>query len=156
MTDFPYKTGFIIVLGMTFYFSIFGCSGNNDSAAGPGGMDYTYDVFQSDCLPETDSPRSNTERMVLEADGNDLHVKHLNAYYNCGLAYVVDYRFDGTDITGFEADTGAPADCICYFNLESVIYDLKIGTYNVTLLGIPADSIRDTIGVESITIGGPK
>lgn len=86
----------------------------------------------------------------FEVDGDDLHIRHINAFYNCGLNYVVDYVMDGFNITATESDTGQPADCICFFDLESVLYDLDPGVYQVSLIGIYGFELA----TGSVLIGG--
>lgn len=88
--------------------------------------------------------------MVLNVMGNDLHIYHIDAYYQCCLGYAVDYRIDGFEITATESDTGDLCDCYCLFTLESVLYDLEDGEYAVCLIGID----DDTVGIETIIIGG--
>ena len=105
---------------------------------------------QSECLVENEIGDS-TEYMWIELIGNDLHVHHMNAYYQCCLGYKVDFDVQGYSIIAQETDTGELCDCYCYFNLESVLPDLVVtepAEYVVTLLGIEGD----TIGVDTLRI----
>ncbi len=103
---------------------------------------------QSGCLSYAkDDP---TDTVFFEILGNDLYTYHRNAYYNCGLAYLVDYEVSDFTIRATEADTGMPADCICYFNLKSVLYDLPDGEYTVTLV----DIYGVEIGWDTVVIDG--
>ncbi len=105
---------------------------------------------QSDCLSEHDIGDS-TEYMWIELIGNDLHVHHKNAYYQCCLGYDVNFTVQGYSIIAREIDTGEFCDCYCYFNLESVLPGLEITEpceYVVTLLGID----DDTVGVDTLKI----
>lgn len=87
--------------------------------------------------------------VVIEVLGNDLHIHHMHAYYNCGLEYNIDYEIIGNDIAATEYDTGDPAYCYCYFDhLESVYYDLENGEYTVTVIGIEGD----TLAVKTIVV----
>jgi hypothetical protein len=88
--------------------------------------------------------------MYAEAEGNDLHIHHMNAYYNCCIGYQVNYQISEFEITAVEADTGTPCYCLCYFNFESILYDLEDGNYLVRLIGLEGD----TVGVEYVTIPG--
>ena len=91
-----------------------------------------------------------TDTVFFEVVGNDLYTYHRNAYYNCGLAYVVDYEIYDFTIRAAESDTGEPADCICYFNLESVLYDLADGEYDVTLVNVYGQEIAwETIVIDN-------
>ena len=62
------------------------------------------------------------------------------------------WEVEGEHITAFESDTGQLCDCICYFNLEAILYDVnptKVQRYIVTLVGIAGD----TVGVDTLWMG---
>ena len=80
--------------------------------------------------------------------GNDIWVYHDSAYYQCCLDYSVEYVISDSVITGFERDLGDPCNCLCYFNLKSVVYDLPPGTYTLVLIGIAGD----TVGADLVVI----
>ena len=107
--------------------------------------------LSSDCLEMGRAANDSTEYMWAELIGDDLHIHHINAYYQCCLEYAVTFEVDGYAITAFEADTGELCDCYCYFDLEAVLPDLLISTpceYVVTLIGIEGD----TVGVDTLII----
>ncbi len=89
--------------------------------------------------------------MSLNLVGHDLHVNHLNAYYNCCIEYQVAYSIMGNGINIFEYDIGTSCYCICFFDLETIIEDIPTGQYFVTLF----DFAGDTVGFESIEIVPP-
>jgi hypothetical protein len=103
--------------------------------------------FRGDCLPG--GTLLDNGYMILEVIGDDLHVHHMEAAYQCCLEYFVRYEIAERDITAFEYDIGPLCDCICDFNLESVLYDLSPGNYRVRLIGV----YGDTVGVDSVTVG---
>lgn len=89
--------------------------------------------------------------VYIDVLGNDLHITHLQAFYQCCLGFIIDYSFDGNTITAQEADSGDLCDCYCYFDkLESFYYDLDDGDYTVIVIGIEGD----TMAVEDIVING--
>jgi len=93
---------------------------------------------------------SDSDYVSIEVIGNDLHINHMNAYYQCCLGYYVQYDINGSYITAQESDTGMLCDCYCYFNLRSILYDLKIGEYIVTVIGISGDTLTiDTVIVDN-------
>lgn len=94
--------------------------------------------------------RASSGYLSLEVDGNNLHVHHVGANYQCCLMYKVDWYQSGQVLTGLESDTGALCDCYCDFNLESVLLGLPDGAYEVVLIGIEGD----TVGTGSVTIPG--
>jgi hypothetical protein len=106
---------------------------------------YYHDDIRGDCM----SAAQDSGYMVLEAIGDDLHIHHIGAYYNCCLDYAVNYEINGSNITARKFDHGEPCDCLCDFNLETILYDLTAGTYTVTLIGIHGD----IIGVDTVSIG---
>jgi len=153
----------------------FYASGDVNGSCTFNGIDITYFVaylkglqpallFCPDCPPVTSGPRHTEIRgdclgisaledssyMYVEAIGNELHIHHMYATYQCCLEYFVDYQIAGNDITAVEQDFGPPCDCLCSFNLESILYDLAVGEYAVTLIGI----YGDTVGVDTAYIAG--
>jgi hypothetical protein len=103
--------------------------------------------IRGDCVTDP-SDAGDKGHMVLEVINGNLHVHHIGAFYQCCLGYVVEYDIGQDYIFAVEADTGLPCDCICPFDLESVVYNLPEGEYEVTLVGI----CGDTIGVDTVQI----
>jgi len=105
----------------------------------------TYRLTPDDCLDEPDGDNY----MYVEMIGGDLHVFHINAYYNCCLEYRVEFVIDGNNIFAYEYDDGEWCHCDCYFNLESVLYGLPLleyAPYTVTLFGIDGEPVgTDTV-----------
>lgn len=87
-------------------------------------------------LPETAKADGDEEYMYTEADGNRIHIYHVNAYYNCCIGYLVEYRREGFQIQAFEHDTATYlCACLCNFNTVSTLYYMDDGTYTITLWG---------------------
>jgi hypothetical protein len=114
-----------------------------------------HQEYSSGCLTyldkrtgESQAASADSGYLYLEVWGNDLHIYHIGAFYQCCLGYAVDYDIQGFDITATESDTGDLCDCYCDFDLESVLYDLEDGEYIVRLIGIDGD----TVGVQSIVV----
>ena len=103
-----------------------------------------HEEVNSGCLPD----RSGRGEMAVEVDGYNLVINHINAFYQCCLGYKVDYQIFGDEITAMESDTGAPCDCLCWFDLSSKFYNLEEGEYTVTLIGIEGD----TIGTQTVSV----
>ena len=106
-------------------------------------------ALSSGCLTQVTADSS--ESMLVELIGNELHVYHLNAYYQCCLGYQADFKIEGYDIVVQESDTADPCYCMCYFTLEAVmpgLYDLPAGYYTVTLI----DVTGDTVGTDTLSI----
>lgn len=104
---------------------------------------------QDGCLDLMDGGNYQ-EYVIFQVIGHDLSIYHFNAYENCGLEYVVYYVIEGNTIAAYEGDVGPPADCLCYFNLKTTLFDLAEGVYTVCLIKINGD----TLDCAEIEIGG--
>ncbi|HEQ99886.1 MAG TPA: hypothetical protein ENO22_11165 [candidate division Zixibacteria bacterium] len=117
--------------------------------SGPLSNDCIHLEKTGSCLERDLAPDSGY--VYIEVLGNDLHVHHMDAYYQCCLEFFMEYSFEESIITAQETDIGDPCDCICYFDsLRSVYYDLDDGQYTVIVLGI----YGDTMAVEEIVVDG--
>jgi len=106
-----------------------------------------HQEIRGECLM-TDGTDSDTSYMILEVLGGALYIHHVNASYQCCLEYVVHYEITDNHITAREDDVGMECDCICPFNLTSVLYNLPEGEYVVELVGI----YGNTIGIDTVEI----
>ncbi|UCE65867.1 MAG: hypothetical protein JSU85_13560 [Candidatus Zixiibacteriota bacterium] len=151
MKTLKYKNRILLPVIAIFAIWAVNCS-KDDKTSGPHDNDGIVHLdIRGDCLNVPSSAQADSGYMVLEAVGNDLHIHHMDAYYNCCIAYAVDYRIDNFDIAASELDTAdSPCYCDCYFNLESILYNLDHGLYNVALIGIHGD----TVGIDTVTVGG--
>ncbi len=115
--------------------------------------------YSSGCLDNFNPNDDNY--MYAEFIGGDLHIYNINAYYNCCMEYHVEFTIeqdaDGIHILAEEFNIGDYCYCMCYFNLEAVVYNLnpqEITNYFVTLIGIEDDTVSvDTVGVDTVTMG---
>lgn len=118
------------------------------------------EVISPGCTPGTSHSKVDADAgtalddwpgtMYAEVLGNDLYLHHIGAKYQCCLGYLVEFEVDGFNITATESDTGYECDCICEFNLSSVLYDLEAGEYTVALIGIYGQEV----GTETVVIDG--
>lgn len=98
---------------------------------------------------DSDGGPASGRGMYIEAVGNEIHVYHPGAYYQCCLGYYVQYYQYGNHFIGYETDTNEPCDCYCPFDLESIIHNLASGEYIITLYDIDGDLLGvDTAVVE--------
>ena len=107
-----------------------------------------HEEIRGECQP--DIALDDSSYMVLEAIGNDLHIHHMDVIHQCCLEYNVEYFMRNYYITAMERDTGPLCDCICPFDLESVVYDLNPAMYYVTLINFD----NEIVGVDSAYVGG--
>lgn len=91
--------------------------------------------------------------MKTEVVGHDLHIEHLNARLNCCPKFYVEYELADNRITAMENDSLNGCHCLCFRNLESVLYDLEPQQYIVTLVGGKTTPYAgDTVGVDTVVI----
>jgi hypothetical protein len=127
------------------------CSTNEKTSNPPGADEIAHLDIRGDCLNLLSSAQADSGVMILDVCGNDLHIHHVGAFYNCCIAYAVDYEIDNYNITVSESDTAySHCLCDCYFNLKTILYGLDDGHYNVALIGI----YGDTVGIDTVTVGG--
>jgi hypothetical protein len=107
----------------------------------------THHESTGECVWLKDAEPAGT--VYIDVLGNDLHILHLHAFYQCCLGYLIEYSFEGGTITAQEADSGELCDCYCHFDkLESFYYDLADGEYTVIVIGIEGD----TLAVQDIVV----
>jgi hypothetical protein len=114
---------------------------------------------QSDCLgsPLLMNKEENSGfdgKIAVTVDGNDVTITHNDVVYNC--AAVVEFESycpAQNQIALIEHETlpNGAANCICKFNLETKIEDLKPGTYT---LKVYRDSTTYLFGEFEFTISG--
>ena len=140
---------------LTLYIGVCLVALNGCSRKGPGEVssesaEYSHEDIRGDCLDNRLFGGEANGSLILEVHGNDLHMIHADAFYQCCLGYRVEYEIDDFNITAIESDINSPCLCDCHFNLLSILYDLAEGLYVVTLIGIDGD----TVGVDSAFVGG--
>lgn len=82
-----------------------------------------------------DSPTySDPDSIEIIVSGNDITVFHFDAFYNCCLTVTTEVAQDGYVINLHEHEFGDdPCYCLCYYDLETTIYDLEAGTYTISV-----------------------
>jgi len=138
----------IFAVMMTMPYS---CTEDKNTSSNNGIEELAHQDIQSECLNRPATPEPVSGYMVLEVQGNDLEIQHLDAYYNCCIEYAVNYQIEDFDITAYESDAAnTPCFCECYFNLKSTLFDLPNGLYTVTLI----DMEGNTVGADTVSVGG--
>jgi len=141
-----------ILLIFTFIMILpYSCTEDKNPSNNNGIEELAHQDIQSECLNQPASPDPVFGYMVLEVQGNDLEIQHLDAYYNCCIEYAVNYQIEDFDITAYESDAAnTPCFCECYFNLKSTLFDLPNGLYTVNLI----DMEGNTVGTDTVSVGG--
>jgi len=138
----------IFTLMMTLPYS---CTEDKSPSSNNGIEELAHQDIQSECLNQPATPDQVFGYMVLEVQGNDLEIQHLDAYYNCCIEYAVNYQIENFDIIAYENDAAnTPCFCDCYFNLKSTLFDLPGGLYTVTLI----DMEGNTVDTDTVSVGG--
>lgn len=74
------------------------------------------------------------DNIIITVSGNDVTVLHADAYYNCCLNISTQVQQEGYAINLYEDEWGDnPCYCLCYYDLETTIYDLEPGTYTISV-----------------------
>ena len=94
--------------------------------------------------------------LETEVVGNDLTIKHNNAFYNCCPAFYVEYEYEDNNIFVTWRDSLGLCDCICRYNLESTLFDLPEGEYIITLINGGYALSGEIVGVDTVVIGDPE
>lgn len=86
---------------------------------------------QSECLAY---PKAATIESLQDSIGallrdDTLFVTHFDAYYNCCFRITVELDQSGDTLNLFEAPTGDPCRCMCFFDIVSTVTGLTPGYY---------------------------
>ena len=89
-------------------------------------------LIKGDC---TDTPTyPDPDSIIITVSGHNITVLHADAFYNCCLTITTDVAQEGYVINLYEHESGDdPCYCLCYYDLETTIYDLEAGTYTISV-----------------------
>jgi hypothetical protein len=79
---------------------------------------------------------TDTEEFIIKVDGNDVTFIHKNLWANCCSLYEMEVSFDeeNNKIIITERDTSKDkCHCMCLFDLETTINNLKAGDYTMAI-----------------------
>ncbi|MGD8922130.1 MAG: hypothetical protein PVH24_02695 [Candidatus Zixiibacteriota bacterium] len=106
-----------------------------------------FNIESQDTLEEID-PEDTVVHWFTEVTNGNLHIHHLNAYYERYVLYRVYFMVYDDHIQGYEYDNGSDSPIDLYFDLESVLYNVKDGKYAVSVL----DFMGDSLGLDTVVI----
>ena len=97
---------------------------------------------------------AQTDSIYVDIQGDTATIYHTQTYRNCGALFNMDVQMADNHITITEIDTGASADCMCYFDLSVTIAPLDPGYYTADIYSL--ELWGDTLywGSTSFTIEG--
>lgn len=151
MRKIRFKDYLILSVVVSFMMLAGSCTEDKNPSSNSGIEELAHQDIQSECLNQPAISDPVFGYMVLEVQGNDLEIQHLDAFYNCCIEYAVNYQIENFDITAYESDAAnTPCFCDCYFNLKSTLFHLPEGLYTVTLI----DMEGNTVGSDTVTVGG--
>jgi len=91
-----------------------------------------YKGVASDGAPVPVRSRCDSDDSIsCQMRGDTLIVTHHDARYQCCLESRILVHKTGTTLDIVEYDVGQPCDCMCTFDLTTVVSDLPPGTYTV-------------------------
>ena len=78
-------------------------------------------------------PGCGEEEIIAKVEGNNIHITHLNATYNCCPDEIkVTLSAEGNSLKLVEKEIlTTPCDCLCCYNVEAEIAGLMPGGYTV-------------------------
>jgi hypothetical protein len=108
-------------------------------------------MIKGDCTEEP--TYSDPDSIIITVSGDDITVLHVDAFYNCCLNITTEVVQQGYVINLYEDEWGDdPCYCLCYYNLETTIYDLLPGTYTINVY----NDLGEYVGGGTVTIEGGK
>jgi hypothetical protein len=85
-------------------------------------------------IPRASAPPSVDCVEWWHVGGNVLHLRHVNAGFNCCPVIDADIRVEGAAITVEEIEIEGNCDCLCLFDVEYEIHGLASGVYHVVFV----------------------
>jgi len=108
-------------------------------------------LIKGDCTETPTYP--NPDSIIITVSGDDITVLHADAFYNCCLNITTEVVQQGYVINLYEDEWGDdPCYCLCYYDLETTIYDLLPGTYTISVY----NDEGEYVGGGTATIEGGK
>ncbi len=108
-------------------------------------------LIKGDCTEFPTYP--DPDSIIITVSGDDITVLHADAFYNCCLNITTEVVQQGYVINLYEDEWGDdPCYCLCYYDLETTIYDLLPGTYTISVY----NDEGEYVGGGTATIEGGK
>jgi hypothetical protein len=107
-------------------------------------------MIKGDCTEEP--TYSDPDSIIITVSGDDITVLHVDAFYNCCFEITTEVVQVEYDINLYEHTSGDPCYCLCYYDLETTIYDLLPGTYTINVY----NDQGEYVGGGTVTIEGGK
>ncbi len=127
------------ILGLVFFLVMCSKTKNpvKDSVEEPSG--FRFESTQSGCIGgsgESTGGDMKGDTVIFSAHGDTIVVLHKDAFYNCCAQIAVDVIETENGFDLFESDTGESCNCLCYFDITTMICDLSHGTYFLRVFDI--------------------
>ncbi len=94
--------------------------------------------LQSECLSERSSisggssSPSTPDSILIQVTGNSILVTHKDAFYNCCAIITTEIVQNGYQIDLYEKASNEICDCLCNFDLQTLIQNLSSGVYTIS------------------------
>jgi hypothetical protein len=147
------------ILGLVFF--LLACSKTKNPVDNelPG---FLFESLQSECRDDSKSGAKGGDEgdsVIFDAHGDTIEVIHQDAFYQCCALIKVEVVKSTNGFDLFESDTGALCDCICYFDITTLITGLAQGNYFIRLFDIygnPVDSALVSLPPKFTEFGSSK
>jgi hypothetical protein len=104
------------------------------------------------------SVQAQSDNIFAVVSGDTVTLWQTGASRNCGSSYIMTYSQQGNHLDWRQLDSGATANCYCYFDLSVTLGPFEAGEYTADVFHTEAWSTEDTIfdGSTSFIIGGKQ
>lgn len=133
-----YKVVTISVLS----FFLLVCSKSKNPVNNPPSLQ--FESLQSGCkgsLGEKIGSSTNGDTVIFSSHGDTILVIHQDAFYNCCSKVKVNVTKTPNGFDLLEYDIGDTCDCMCYFDITTIISGLSPGTYLVRYFDIDSNLV---------------
>jgi hypothetical protein len=136
------------ILGLVFFLLV--CSKTKNPVDNPveDPTSFLFESFQSECGDGSKvgiGGGTEDDNVIFNAHGDTIEVIHQDAFYQCCALIKIDVVENENGFDIFESDTGEQCNCLCYFDITTLISGLADGIYFIRLFDINGDPVDSTL-----------
>lgn len=139
------KYRIVAILGLVFFLLV--CSKTKNPVDNdPSG--FLFESFQSECgsgYMVDAGGSTNGDSVIFNVYGDTIVVLHYKALYQCCALIKIDVVQSENGFDIFESDTGEQCNCLCYFDITTLISGLAQGSYFIRLFDIDGEPVDSAL-----------